>query len=186
MPTPTTCARPSSTCSGSTRASTACRPTTPAPALPRPPCSPAPGLQRRRRATSAPARRLGSASPFADPTASDAGAHQGGEPSRSGPRADGGGQPGNGRGEGPGRAPQSASWSDAPPPPDTAPSWASPLELAKAAVAVETETEAAAPERVVDDTAISDDDESIDDLTDVGVPVVERILGGTVIAEDSR
>ena len=45
---------------------------------------------------------------------------------------------------------------------------------------------AAAPERVVDDTAISDDDESIDDLTDVGVPVVERILGGTVIAEDSR
>jgi DNA polymerase III subunit gamma/tau len=84
-----------------------------------------------------------------------------------------------------GPAPASASWSDAPPPPDTAPSWASPLELAKAAVAVETEA-AAAPERVVDDTAISDDDESIDDLTDVGVPVVERILGGTVIAEDSR
>ena len=89
------------------------------------------------------------------------------------------------RGAGAGSAPQSASWSDAPPPPDTAPSWASPLELAKATVAVETEA-AAAPERVVDDTAISDDDESIDDLTDVGVPVVERILGGTVIAEDSR
>ncbi len=48
------------------------------------------------------------------------------------------------------------------------------------------ETEVVATERVVDDTAISDDDESIDDLTDVGVPVVERILGGTVIAEDPR
>ena len=82
-------------------------------------------------------------------------------------------------------APVAASWSDAPPPPDTAPSWASPLEQAKAAVAVETEAPVA-PERVVDDTAISDDDESIDDLTDVGVPVVERILGGTVIAEDPR
>ena len=82
------------------------------------------------------------------------------------------------------RTREPASWSDAPPPPDTAPSWASPLEQAKAAVAVETEV--VATERVVDDTAISDDDESIDDLTDVGVPVVERILGGTVIAEDPR
>ena len=82
------------------------------------------------------------------------------------------------------RTREPASWSDAPPPPDTAPSWASPLEQAKAAVAVETEV--VATERLVDDTAISDDDESIDDLTDVGVPVVERILGGTVIAEDPR
>ena len=82
------------------------------------------------------------------------------------------------------RTREPASWSDAPPPPDTAPSWASPLEQAKATVAVETEV--VATERVVDDTAISDDDESIDDLTDVGVPVVERILGGTVIAEDPR
>ena len=30
------------------------------------------------------------------------------------------------------------------------------------------------------------DDESIDDLSDVGVPVVERILGGTVIQEHDR
>ena len=45
---------------------------------------------------------------------------------------------------------------------------------------------ASAGPRVVDDGAISDDDESIDDLTDVGVPVVERILGGTVIAEEPR
>ena len=83
-----------------------------------------------------------------------------------------------------GRTREPASWSDAPPPPDTAPSWASPLEQARATVAVEAEVEVV--ERVVDDTAISDDDESIDDLTDVGVPVVERILGGTVIAEDPK
>ena len=76
------------------------------------------------------------------------------------------------------------SWSEAPPPPDTAPSWASPLERAKAEVAEERDV---TPEvRVVDDTAVSDDDESLDDLTDVGVPVVERILGGTVISEDAQ
>jgi DNA polymerase-3 subunit gamma/tau len=84
------------------------------------------------------------------------------------------------------RTREPASWSDAPPPPDTAPSWASPLEQAKATVAVEAEAEVVRAEHVVDDTAISDDDESIDDLTDVGVPVVERILGGTVIAEGLR
>ena len=82
------------------------------------------------------------------------------------------------------RTREPASWSDAPPPPDTAPTWASPLEQARAAVAVE--TEAVVVEHQVDDTAISADDESIDDLTDVGVPVVERILGGTVIAEDPK
>ena len=82
------------------------------------------------------------------------------------------------------RTREPASWSDAPPPPDTAPSWASPLERARATVAVEAET--VTEQRVVDDTAISDDDESIDDLTDVGVPVVERILGGTVIAQDPQ
>ena len=89
-----------------------------------------------------------------------------------------------GAGGGPSRTREPASWSDAPPPPDTAPTWASPLEQARAAVAVE--TEAVVVEHQVDDTAISADDESIDDLTDVGVPVVERILGGTVIAEDPK
>ena len=93
---------------------------------------------------------------------------------------------GSGARGGGGRTREPASWSDAPPPPDTAPSWASPLEQARAAVAVEAQAEVVAAEHVVDDTAISDDDESIDDLTDVGVPVVERILGGTVIAEDPR
>ncbi|WP_101397591.1 DNA polymerase III subunit gamma and tau [Phycicoccus duodecadis] len=81
---------------------------------------------------------------------------------------------------------QAPSWSDAPPPPDSAPAWASPLEQAKATVAEEIEQEQVRAPRVVDDTAISDDDESIDDLTDVGLPVVERILGGTVIREDPR
>jgi len=96
-----------------------------------------------------------------------------------GQRASTGGPGARGSGS---RTPEPASWSDAPPPPGTAPSWASPLERAKAAVAEEAEV--AAPQHVVDDTAISDDDESIDDLTDVGVPVVERILGGIVIAQD--
>ena len=77
-----------------------------------------------------------------------------------------------------------ASWSDAPPPVESAPSWASPFERAKAVVAEEVEQPTV--EHVVDDTAISDDDESIDDLADVGVPVVERILGGTVISEEPR
>ncbi len=81
---------------------------------------------------------------------------------------------------------EAPSWSEAPPPPESAPAWASPLEQARAAVAAESEEEVRQEERVVDDTAISDDDESIEDLSDVGVPVVERILGGTVIQEDPR
>jgi DNA polymerase-3 subunit gamma/tau len=77
------------------------------------------------------------------------------------------------------------SWSEAPPPPETAPSWASPMERARATVADEAPPDVI-PERLVDDTAISDDDESIDELADVGVPVVERLLGGTVIREEER
>ncbi|MBT9256779.1 DNA polymerase III subunit gamma and tau [Phycicoccus sp. MAQZ13P-2] len=87
---------------------------------------------------------------------------------------------------GPGPRSEAPSWSDAPPPPESAPSWASPLEQARATVAAESEQEVVAQQHVVDDTAISDDDESIDDLSDVGVPVVERILGGTVIQEHDR
>ena len=82
------------------------------------------------------------------------------------------------------------SWSDSPPPPESAPSWASPLDRARATAGEQPEQSGepvgSAGPRVVDDGAISDDDESIDDLTDVGVPVVERILGGTVIAEEPR
>ena len=80
--------------------------------------------------------------------------------------------------------PEAASWSDAPPPPDTAPEWAGPMDRARAGVAEEREE--ATPQHVVDDSAVSDDDESIEELSDVGVPVVERILGGTVIAEEER
>jgi DNA polymerase-3 subunit gamma/tau len=77
------------------------------------------------------------------------------------------------------------SWSEAPPPPETAPEWASPLERARAAV-TEEEQESSTAQHVVDDTAVSEDDESIDELADVGVPVIERILGGTVISEEER
>ena len=35
-------------------------------------------------------------------------------------------------------------------------------------------------------TAVSDDDESLDERGDVGVPVVTRLLGGTVIREEER
>ena len=115
---------------------------------------------------SAGARAGGAAGAGAGATA-DAGATAGGPPA--------GGRPASGYGP--------SSWSDAPPPPETAPSWASPLEQARATVADEPDERA---EHVVDDSAISDADESIDDLTDVGVPVVERILGGTVIGEESR
>ena len=73
------------------------------------------------------------------------------------------------------------SWSDAPLPQDTSPSWAAP-ERPGAGPA----DPARGSGDGVDDSAISDDDESIDELPDVGVPVVERLLGGTVISEDSR
>ncbi len=76
------------------------------------------------------------------------------------------------------------SWSEAPPAPESAPTWASPLERAKAE-AVEN-PEVPPEQRVVDDTAVSDDDESLDELGDVGVPVVTRLLGGTVIREEER
>ncbi|XVX20834.1 DNA polymerase III subunit gamma and tau [Actinomycetota bacterium] len=38
--------------------------------------------------------------------------------------------------------------------------------------------------RVVSDDDVSDDDEDIEEAGEVGVPVVERLLGGTVISED--
>ncbi len=85
----------------------------------------------------------------------------------------------------PAAPPEAPSWSDAPPPPETAPEWAGPVGRSHGG-GPEGDREAAAPPHVVDDTAVSDDDESIDELSDVGVPVVERILGGTVISEEER
>ncbi|MGL4742954.1 MAG: DNA polymerase III subunit gamma and tau, partial [Dermatophilaceae bacterium] len=58
----------------------------------------------------------------------------------------------------------------------------SPLERARAAVAAESVVVPA----VIDDSAISPDDEAVDGAGDTGVPVVQRILGGTVVAEDPR
>ena len=86
---------------------------------------------------------------------------------------------------------QPGSWGSAPPSPSTAPSWAasepamvvpSPLAAARAAVADEVER----PEQrhVIDDSAVSEDDESVDELADVGLPVIERVLGGRVIHEE--
>ncbi|NHI20820.1 DNA polymerase III subunit gamma and tau, partial [Phycicoccus endophyticus] len=79
---------------------------------------------------------------------------------------------------------EAPSWAQAPPSPGTAPEWAAPPPSAVAPAGPP--EQAPAGEHVVDDTAISDDDESIEDLTDVGLPVVERILGGTVIREDQQ
>jgi DNA polymerase-3 subunit gamma/tau len=61
----------------------------------------------------------------------------------------------------------------------------SPLQRAQAAVAAEGPT-ATPQQRIADDTAASDDDEDIADLGEVGRPVIERILGGTVIDESER
>ncbi len=89
-----------------------------------------------------------------------------------------------GRGSGgsrPASGSERGSWSDAPPAHDTAPSWAAPERPGTGPA-----DQARGSGEGVDDSAISDDDESIDELPDVGVPVVERLLGGTVISEDSR
>ncbi|WP_404350469.1 DNA polymerase III subunit gamma and tau [Phycicoccus jejuensis] len=124
--------------------------------------------------------------PGPEPSHPSATSHQDG-PAPSTPARDRGPSPAEmGVASGPGPRSEAPSWSDAPPPPESAPSWASPLEQARATVAAESEQEVVAQQHVVDDTAISDDDESIDDLSDVGVPVVERILGGTVIQEHDR
>ncbi|MGL4176754.1 MAG: DNA polymerase III subunit gamma and tau [Dermatophilaceae bacterium] len=67
-------------------------------------------------------------------------------------------------------------------PPTPGPAWSSPLEQARAQAAAEPVT----PPVVIDDSAISPDDEAVDGAGDVGVPVIERVLGGTVVAEDRR
>lgn len=57
----------------------------------------------------------------------------------------------------------------------------SPFARAKEAVASEPDPDETP---VADDSAISDDDEDIEGLGEVGVPVVERVLGGKVISEE--
>ena len=43
-----------------------------------------------------------------------------------------------------------------------------------------------APQTVheADDSAVSDDDEDVEEAGEVGIPVVERLLGGTVIRDE--
>ena len=60
------------------------------------------------------------------------------------------------------------SWADAPSPPDSMPSWATEPEVPHEA----------------DDTAVSDDDEDVEEAGEVGIPVIERLLGGTVIRDE--
>ena len=57
----------------------------------------------------------------------------------------------------------------------------SPFARAKVAVAAEPDPDETP---VADDSAISEDDEDIEGLGEIGVPVVERVLGGKVIHEE--
>ena len=99
-------------------------------------------------------------------------------------------------------------WASAASAPDSGPSWAAPEPgaglaspgpaaeatapaggqgsqslLARAQAAVAAEQPADAPRHVADDSVVSADDEDIEELGDVGRPVIERILGGRVIDE---
>ncbi|WP_353952398.1 DNA polymerase III subunit gamma and tau [Knoellia sp. S7-12] len=84
-----------------------------------------------------------------------------------------------------------AEWGSGPAGSATAPDWASasgnadaavsPFARAKEAVASEPDPD---EPPVADDSARRDDDEDIEGLGEVGVPVIERVLGGTVIHEE--
>ena len=112
--------------------------------------------------------------------------------------SDRGGEPGRGGGS-PAYAtsPQAstqAEWGRSSPSGPAAPAWAtadgpvgdpaepsSPFARAKVAVAAEPDPDETP---VADDSAISEDDEDIEGLGEIGVPVVERVLGGKVISEE--
>ncbi len=83
-----------------------------------------------------------------------------------------------------------AEWGSGPADGATAPAWASggaandavsPFARAKETVAAEPDPE---EPQVADDSARSDDDEDMEGLGEVGVPVIERVLGGKVIHEE--
>ncbi|EAQ00533.1 DNA polymerase III subunits gamma and tau [Janibacter sp. HTCC2649] len=83
-----------------------------------------------------------------------------------------------------------AEWGSGPADGATAPAWASggatdeavsPFARAKVAVASEPDPD---EPQVADDSARSDDDEDMEGLGEVGVPVIERVLGGKVIHEE--
>jgi DNA polymerase-3 subunit gamma/tau len=60
---------------------------------------------------------------------------------------------------------------------------ASPMERARQAVAREAGARRAASPVAADDSSVSADDEDIEDAGAMGVPVIERVLGGTVMGE---
>ncbi|MEO7268018.1 MAG: DNA polymerase III subunit gamma and tau [Knoellia sp.] len=83
-----------------------------------------------------------------------------------------------------------AEWGSGPAGGATAPAWASggagdgavsPFARAKETVAAEPDPD---EPQVADDSARSDDDEDMEGLGEVGVPVIERVLGGKVIHEE--
>ena len=126
----------------------------------------------------------------------------GGQPQRGGDGRTGGDPGGAGVVGGP-RTPARESgdggWASASAAPGSGPSWASDTpdpagsptaaeptrsRLAQAREAVAAEQPEPAPEqRVADDSVASADDEDVEALGEVGRPVIERILGGTVIDE---
>ncbi|HPB71539.1 MAG TPA: DNA polymerase III subunit gamma and tau [Phycicoccus sp.] len=85
---------------------------------------------------------------------------------------------------GPGGYDTGPSWAEAPSHPESAPSWAtedeSPYQRAQRVAADDPDPD----EHIADDSAVSEDDEDIEALGEVGVPVVERLLGGTIIKDE--
>ena len=150
-----------------------------------PPVRPA-AARRPRRGRRRPGPAAGSASPFADPTASDPGAHRGGEPARARPRPRAARRPAHRRWRRPAAPRVAASWSDAPPPPDTAPSWASPLELRQGGGG---RRDPRSPPRPSGSSTTPRSATTTSPSTTSptsACPSSSGILGGTVIAEDAR
>ena len=77
--------------------------------------------------------------------------------------------------------PAAPGWATASAPSGETAEPSSPFARAKVAVAAEPDPDETP---VADDSAISEDDEDIEGLGEIGVPVVERVLGGKVIHEE--
>ena len=58
-----------------------------------------------------------------------------------------------------------------------------PMQRARQAVAREAGARRTASPVAADDSSVSADDENIEDAGAMGVPVIERVLGGTVMGE---
>ena len=57
------------------------------------------------------------------------------------------------------------------------------MQRARPAVAREAGARRAASPVAADDSSVSEDDENIEDAGAMGVPVIERVLGGTVMGQ---